>query len=138
MLGAQLKDIKKSMDFMFMLAMASSVHLHSHVLRTEDGHVFRMALGFEVEGQRKKGRPKKTWRKHAKEESVNIGLRREDALCRLKWSDVKWSKSDCCWVEVNLATLTCWGYLQILNIGVSLLQPLTMHNKLYSIVFCML
>ena len=29
-------------------------------------------------------------------------------------------KSDCCWVEVSLATLTCWGgYYQILNIGVS-------------------
>ena len=26
-------------------------------------------------------------------------------------------KSDCCWVEVNLATPTCWGYYQILNIG---------------------
>ena len=32
-----------------------------------------------------------------------------------------WRKSDCCWVEVNLATLTCWGCYQILNIGVSLL-----------------
>ena len=21
--------------------------------------------------------------------------------------------SDCCWVEVNLATLTCWGYCHI-------------------------
>ena len=31
-----------------------------------------------------------------------------------------WSKSDCCWVEVNLATLTCFGYYQILDIGVSL------------------
>ena len=29
-------------------------------------------------------------------------------------------KQDCCWVEVNLATLTYWGYYQILNIGVSL------------------
>ena len=30
-----------------------------------------------------------------------------------------WHKSDCCWLEANLATLTCWGYYQILNIGVS-------------------
>ena len=29
-------------------------------------------------------------------------------------------KQDCCWVEVNLATLTYMGYYQILNIGVSL------------------
>ena len=30
-----------------------------------------------------------------------------------------WHKSDCCWVEVNLATLICWRYHQILDIGVS-------------------
>ena len=29
-------------------------------------------------------------------------------------------KHDCCWVEVNLATLTYLGYYQILDIGVSL------------------
>ena len=27
---------------------------------------------------------------------------------------------DCCWVEVNMATLTYWGYYQILDIDVSL------------------
>ena len=27
---------------------------------------------------------------------------------------------DCCWVEVNPSTLTCWGYYQILDIGVSM------------------
>ena len=41
-------------------------------------------LYFEVEAQRKKGRPKRTWT--VKEGSVKVGLRREDALCRLKWS----------------------------------------------------
>ena len=40
--------------------MASSVHWHGHVLRREDGHVLRRALDFEVESQRKKGRPKRT------------------------------------------------------------------------------
>ena len=28
-----------------------------------------------------------------------------------------WHKSDCCWVVVNLATLSSWGYYQISNIG---------------------
>ena len=46
---------------------------------------------------------------------MRVGFRREDALYRSRWS-----KSDCCWVEVNLATLTCWAYYQILNNGVSL------------------
>ena len=28
------------------------------------------------------------WKKQVEEESVKVGLRREDALCRLKWSVV--------------------------------------------------
>ena len=39
-----------------------------------------------VEGERKKGRMKMTWRKQVEEESVKVGLRREDVLCRSKWS----------------------------------------------------
>ena len=37
------------------------------------------ALDLEVVGQTKKGR---TWKKQVEEESVKVGLRREDALCR--------------------------------------------------------
>ena len=36
-------------------AMANSVH----ELRKKDGHVLRMALEFQAEGQKKKGRPKR-------------------------------------------------------------------------------
>ena len=63
-------------------------------------------LDFEVEGQRKKGRPMRTWKKQVEEENVKIGLRREDALCH--------------WVGANLATIPSWGYYQLLNIGISL------------------
>ena len=49
------------------------------------------------------------------EESVKVGVRRENALCRSKWG-VGVSKIA---VEVNLATLICCGYYQILDIGVS-------------------
>ena len=35
-----------------------------------------------------------------------------------------WHESDCSWLKVNLTTITCWGYYQILNIGVSLSCPL--------------
>ena len=37
----------------------NSVRLHGYVLRREDGYVLRWVLDFEVEGQRKKGRPKR-------------------------------------------------------------------------------
>ena len=63
---------KKSTNVMFMLglketidrlAMASSVCWYGHVSRREDGHVLRRALHFEVDGQRKKGSPERTWKK---------------------------------------------------------------------------
>ena len=37
------------------LANANSISWYGHVLRREDGHVFRRALDFEIEGIRGKG-----------------------------------------------------------------------------------
>ena len=95
MCRVQLKDIKKSADFMFMLGlsetidqlvMANSVRWCGHVLRREDGHVLIPTLNCEVEGQWKKVRPETTQTKQVEEESVKVGLRMENALCRSKWS----------------------------------------------------
>ena len=47
---------------------------------------FRRALDLEGEVQRKKLRQKRIWKKQVVEESVNVGLIREDVLCRSKWS----------------------------------------------------
>ena len=66
------------------------IHTHSYTyiyiymcfLRRDDGHVLRRALDFEVEGQRKKGRPKRTLKKQVEEASVEVGLSRDDALYR--------------------------------------------------------
>ena len=89
--GVQLKDRKRSTDLMSMLglnetidqlAMANSVLWHGNVLRRKDGHVLRRELDFEVEGQRKKRRPKGTWKNQVEDESVKVGLRSEDAHCR--------------------------------------------------------
>ena len=49
--------------------------------------------------------------KQVEEESVNVDLRMEDAPLPIKVECC--GKSDCCLVEVNLATLTCWGYYLI-------------------------
>ena len=95
MCGVQPKDRKRSTDLMFMLglnealdqlAMVNSVHWYGHVLRREDGLILGRALDFEVEGQSKKGMPKRTWKRQVEEESVKVGLRRKDALCRSMWS----------------------------------------------------
>ena len=75
--------LKETID---QLAMANSVRWYGQVLRREDGHVLRRSLYFEVEGQRKKGRPKRTWKKQVEEESMKAGLRMKDAFCHSKWS----------------------------------------------------
>ena len=94
MCGVQLKDIKRYLDLFFMLglketidqlAMMNSVCWYGHVLRREEGHFIR-TLDFEVESQRKNGGPKRTRKNQVEEESVKVGLRREDAHCRLKLS----------------------------------------------------
>ena len=79
MCGVQLEDRKISTYLMFVLglsetigqlAMANSVHWLAHVLRREDGHVFKRALDFEVEGERMKGRWKRTWKRQVDEENM--------------------------------------------------------------------
>ena len=72
------------------LAMAISVRWYGSVLGSEDGHILRRALHFVVEGQWKKGSPRRTWKRQVEEESMKVGLRREDAFCRSK-----------CGVDVN-------------------------------------
>ena len=42
------------------------------------------ALAFEIEGQSRNGRPKRTWKKQIEEEIVKVGSIREIALCRSK------------------------------------------------------
>ena len=61
------------------LAMENSVRWHGVEERG-------WSLDFEVESQRKKERPKRTWQKQVEEEFVKIGLRKEDELCRAKLS----------------------------------------------------
>ena len=72
MCGVWLKDRKRCTDLMFMLGLnetidqlvvANKVHWYGHVLRREDGHVLRKAFDFDVEGERKKGRPMRTWKR---------------------------------------------------------------------------
>ena len=91
MCGVQLNNRKRSKDLMLMLglnvtidqlAMSNSVRWHGDQLRREYGHVLRRALDFEVDGKRNKMRPRMTWMKQVEEESVKVGLRRENTFCR--------------------------------------------------------
>ena len=61
------------------MAKANGVRWYGHMLRRDDGHVWRKVLEFEVKGKRKQGQPKKT-RKKQMEESKRVGLEKEDAM----------------------------------------------------------
>ena len=62
------------------LAIAYGVRWYGHVLRRDGNSVLRVALDLEASGKRKRGRPKKTWKKKVEEETEKIGLKKEEAL----------------------------------------------------------
>ena len=64
---------------------ANGVRWYGHVLRRDDEHVLRKALEFDVRGKRKRGRPKKTWKKQVEKESKSLGLEKKDAMNRARW-----------------------------------------------------
>ena len=55
------------------LATANGVRWYGHVLRRDDDSVLRVAQNLEVSGKRKRGRPRKTWKKQVEEEAGKIG-----------------------------------------------------------------
>ena len=55
------------------------LYLYLNILWMEYGRV-------EVEGERKRGRLRRTWERKVEEGRVTVGVGREDVLCRLKWS----------------------------------------------------
>ena len=68
------------------------------MLKREDGHILRRVIDLEVEGHRKK------WRRKQVEEECEGWL--EKGRCTLPIKVECWCRSDCCLVEVNLATHT--------------------------------
>ena len=89
MCGQKVVDRKMTEEQMDMLGLKESINLlatangvrwYEHVLRRDDDSVLRVALDLEVSGKRKRGRPKKTWKKQVEEETERIVLKKEDAL----------------------------------------------------------
>ena len=117
-LGVQLKDRIKDRDSVLvfgsngsidLIIMASILPCYGHVLRRM---VLRWALLFEVYGQINKEGQKRAWKEVVNEGTV-FGLRVEGALCQFKVD--YWRQSD--YHSVNPATLSCFKYYWIENIG---------------------
>ena len=70
------KTTEKQMDMLGMkeaidrLATANEVRWYGHVLRRDDDRVLKAALNLEVSGERKRGRPKKAWKKQVERRSA--------------------------------------------------------------------
>ena len=90
------KMIEEQMDMLGLketidrLATENGVKWYEHMLRRDDDSVLRVALDLEVSGNRKRGRPKKTWKKQVEEK---IGLKKEDALDRDEQLEKEWGES---------------------------------------------
>ena len=72
-------------DTLYGQARTSGVRRYGHVLRRDNGDALRRALDFEVAGRRGRGRPNMTWKRQVEEHINQIGLKREDAIDRVKW-----------------------------------------------------
>ena len=68
-------------------ARASGVQWYGHVLKRDNGNVLRRALDFEVAGRRGRGSLNMMWKRQEEEHTNQIGLKREDAIDRVKWCD---------------------------------------------------
>ena len=69
------------------MAIASGVRWFGHALRRDESDVLREALQFEVDGRRRRGRPRNTWKKQVEKEMQKTGLQKEDAQDRTKWRE---------------------------------------------------
>ena len=69
------------------LANANGVRWYGHVLRREEDNVLKKALRFTAEGQRRRGRPRKMWKRQVEKSINTVGLKEEDALDRAKWKE---------------------------------------------------
>ena len=61
------------------MAKANGVRCNGHVVKRDDDNVLKRALILEVNGQRKRGRPKQTWRRRVEKSVKKNGLEVEKA-----------------------------------------------------------
>ena len=53
---------------------------YGHILRSEDDHIGKQVMGMQVEGRRRRGRPKLRWKDRLREDMESKGMREEYAM----------------------------------------------------------
>ena len=61
---------------------------NGYVIRTNDDNILKKAMMMEVNGKRKRGRPKLTWRRQVKESVKKVGLKIEEAADQTRWKNI--------------------------------------------------
>ena len=64
------------------------INWFGHVLRREEDYIGKKVLALEVEGRRRKGRPKFRWRDKLREDLLKKDMRVEDARDRKRWKQL--------------------------------------------------
>ena len=93
MCGVKLVDRKNTEELMEMLglmktldrmAKTNGVRWYGHVIRREDDNILKKAMMMKVNGQRKRGWPKMTWKRQVEESVKKVGLKIEEAADRTR------------------------------------------------------
>ena len=76
--------LKKTLDRM---AKSNGVRWYVHVIRREEDNTLKKAMMMEMNGERKRGRPKMTWKRQVKESVKKVELKIEEAADRTRWRE---------------------------------------------------
>ena len=69
------------------MAKVNGVRWYGHVIRGDDDNILKKTMMLEVNGKRKRGRPKLTWRRQVEESVKKVGLKIEEAIDRTRWKE---------------------------------------------------
>ena len=57
------------------------------MIKRDDDNILKNTMMMEVNGKRKRGRPKLTWRRQVEESVKKVGLKIEEAGDRMRWKE---------------------------------------------------
>ena len=80
----EMLGLKKTLDKM---VKANGVRWYGHMIRRDKNNILKKAMMLEVNGKRKRGRPKMIWRRQVEESVEKIGLKIEEAADRTRWRE---------------------------------------------------
>ena len=70
----------------------SKLRWFGHVMRKEDNDWVKLCMSREVEGSRRRGRLKKTWKENVERDMKSLDLKENDVLDRSIWRKKIWAR----------------------------------------------